>query len=426
MADTATAVSVQTGSYLQGGQASATYSLHPEVETEVSLREQPGVTRRRALVLAPSFSADMNANRPMTAACVLSRLADVEVVTTDFDHWTKKIKKKRQVEPIKRIVYLKTLPYYSNVGAMRLLSHLLFSVSAGFYFLRHRKQFAIIYATLPFNTLAWFALRNAGERQKIADVTDIWPDVLPFNARLVRSFRPIFALWRKLFNEAVGTADIMMTVSDSFFEETSKYIHANCKSRRFYLGEVRLKRNVPKNEILTIAYSGNLGRLYDFETLLDVMMEADHGSIQLHIVGDGDRREWLLDQLKSRSLPHRYFGSVYDPEKLGDILCRAHLGFNGFVNTNAAFSTKASTYFAAGLPILNSMDGDLRDLVAERGLGFNYRGGDRDSLRQCLAQIDLDHLASMSENCARFFASELDRTKVRDDMYEFLQQCLGE
>jgi glycosyltransferase involved in cell wall biosynthesis len=379
---------------------------------------------KRALVIAQSFSMEMNANRPLTAACVLSRLAAVDVVTTDFDHWTKKAKTKSQIAPIEEIIYLKTLPYRNNVSAGRLLSHLLFSLSAAWFFLKHRDRYNILYVTLPFNTLAWLVLRNARAQWKIVDVMDIWPDVLPFSRRQLKLFRPVFALWRRLFNRSARAADVMMAVSDSFFQEASKYVDENCKSRRFYLGEVNLQREVPKNSILTIAYSGNLGRLYDFETLLDVMTEAERGSLQLFIVGDGDRRDWLLSELTKRGLPHQYFGSVYDPVELGNILSRAHLGFNGFVNTSATFSTKASTYFAAGLPILNSMQGDLEKLVVQHELGFNYLGGDRESLRRCLSQLDATGLASMSQNCKRFFATELDRTKIREEMYVFLRECL--
>jgi len=44
--------------------------------------------QKRVIVLAPVFSTNMNANRPLTVASVLSQFAEVEVVTTDFDHWT--------------------------------------------------------------------------------------------------------------------------------------------------------------------------------------------------------------------------------------------------------------------------------------------------------------------------------------------------
>ncbi|MGB7437655.1 MAG: hypothetical protein WBR26_09545 [Candidatus Acidiferrum sp.] len=319
---------------------------------------------------------------------------------------------------------LKTMRYQSNTSVKRLLSHLLFSIRASRYFLKHREGIEIVYVTLPFNTLAWLVLRNARQQKKIVDVMDIWPDVLPFSPLLVKLFRPVFALWRNLFNRAVSYADVMMAVSESFYQETVKYVRSDCKSRLFYLAEVNLRRKVPKHSILTIAYCGNLGHLYDFETLLDVLVDVGAGSIQLVIVGDGDQREWLMAELIHRKIPYEYFGSVYDPDRLGDILSRAHLGFNGFVNTSAAFSTKASTYFSAGLPILNSMEGDLHELVEERGLGFNYRSGDRESLRSCLAQTNCKILDEMSRNCLRFFASELERGKVREDMRQFLRECL--
>src|ERR1700721_3926429 len=99
---------------------------------------------KRALVIAQSFSMEMNANRLLTAACFLSRLAAVDVVTTDFDHWTKKAKTKSQVAPIEEIIYLKTFPYRNNAGLGRLLSHLLFSLSPPWFFFNHRPRYNIL------------------------------------------------------------------------------------------------------------------------------------------------------------------------------------------------------------------------------------------------------------------------------------------
>jgi len=213
----------------------------------------------------------------------------------------------------------------------------------------------------------------------------------------------------------------MMAVSDSFYEETRKYTRHDCISRRFYLGEVNLHVIIAKETVLTVAYCGNLGRLYDFKTLLDVMSDMQPGSIQIFLVGDGDRRDWLLGELDRRQLPYQYFGSIYDPAQLANILCRCHLGFNGFVNTTASFSTKASTYLSAGLPILNSMRGDLEDLVLQHNIGLNYEGGNKASLASCLTVANLAKLQEMSENCKLFFTSELDREKVRKDLSDFLK-----
>jgi len=378
---------------------------------------------KRALVLAPFFSTEMNANRSVSVACVLAELAAVDVVTTNFDHWTKKPPKASQIAPLEKIVYLKTLPYRSNISVMRLMSHLLFSVRAAAFFLRHRDRYDIVYVTLPLNLLAWFILRSAPAQCKIVDVIDIWPDVLPFPEKFVRLFRPVFAIWRKLFDHAVRNADVMLAVSDTFYVEALKFANTSCRHRRFYIGDVKLQCVGPKEGTLTIAYVGNIGHLYDFETLLDVMEEIK--GAQLFIVGTGDRQDWLLSELERRGLPHQYFGVVYDPAKLANILCRAHVGFNGYLNTSAAFSYKANTYFAAGLPILNSMRGDLQDLVERHGLGLNYSGGDRTTLKRCLASLNESTLLSLSQNCSRFFDSELERGAIRREMRAFLQKCLS-
>jgi len=380
--------------------------------------------RRRAIVLAPFFNAKISGNRPMSAACVLAEIATVEVVTTDFDHGTKKRCKSAQVAPIDKITYLWTLPYYSNVGVMRLLSHVTFAIRAALYFRRHRDKFDIVYVTLPMNVLAWLALRSAHHQFKIGDVIDIWPDGLPFPPRLVKLFRPFFALWRRFFNLAVAKADVMLAFSDLFLNEASRHTAPHCRKRRFYVGDVNLLAEVPKESILTVAYVGNIGRLYDFETLLDVMTDMERGSVQLFILGEGDRREWLLNELKRRGIPHEYFGYVYDQAQFGSILCRAHVGFNGFGNTCVGISYKANTYFAAGLPILNSLPGELYNLVEKRGLGLNYRSADRSSLKQCFSQLNQGELKSMSENCVRFFSVELERSRVHENMLAFLRECI--
>lgn len=396
----------------------------PIATNNVGVEIPPTASLRRSIVFAPFFSAEMNANRPMSVARVLAEIATVEVVTTDFDHVTKERKDRIQVRPIERIVYLTTLPYRSNVSIVRFFSHVAFSIRAALYFRKNRGRFDIVYVTLPLNVLAWLVLRMAHTQTKIVDVIDIWPDVLPFPSRLVKLARPLFAVWRSLFNRAVARADVMLAVSDSFLIEASKHVHARCQTSRFYIGAAKLQGLVAKENVLTVVYVGNIGRLYDFETLLEVTADLGRDSVQFFIVGDGDRREWLLDQLRQRGVAHQYFGVVYDPGELGSILCRAHIGYNGYVNTSAAFSYKANTYFAAGLPILNSMKGDLQNLVTHHGLGLNFTGGDAITLKQCFAQLNESALIEMSQNSRRFFTAELERTKLRQDMLTFLRKCL--
>lgn len=379
----------------------------------------------RAIVVTPFLYTDMSANRPLSAACALSEFAEVDVITADFSHSTKKENSRQKVSGISKIIYLKTPQYYNNVGLRRMYSHLAFSLRAALLVYKMRDQYDILYVTLPTNVLAWCVLRSSHAKNKIVDILDVWPDSLPFSPRAKRAFAPLFRAWKWFFKESVFRADLVLTVSDEIKSNATQYAHEGVSVERFFLAHEGLASETPKQPILTVAYVGNLGRLYDFDTLLDVLSEEDiRKRVQLFVIGKGDREEWLIHELEARQIAHRFYGVVFDPGQLADILCSCHIGFNGYVNTTAAFSYKASSYLAAGLPVLNSMQGDLETLVMERGLGFNYRGGDRASLRNCFEQLNEGVLALMAQNCRRFFVAEVERDKVREEMTACLRNSI--
>jgi hypothetical protein len=378
--------------------------------------------KERAIVVTPFFYSDMSANRPLSVACALSQFAEVDVITADFSHSTKKENNRQQVAGLSKVIHLKTPRYDNNVGFGRLYSHFVFSLRAAALIHKMRDRYDILYVTLPLNLLAWFALRSSRAKRKIVDILDVWPDSLPFSARARRAFAPLFRAWKWFFKQSVMRADLVLAVSDKIKRCAAEYAHQGASVERFYLGHEALASKAPKQPRMTLAYIGNLGWLYDFDTLLDVLSDEDiRARVQLFVIGKGDRQQWLIHELEARQIAHRFYGVVFDARQLADILCSCHMGFNGYINTTAAFSYKASSYLAAGLPILNSMHGDLEELVTEYGLGFNYRGGDRANLRSCFAQINEVVLASMSQNCKRFFAAEIERGKVRENMTAFLR-----
>ncbi len=239
-----------------------------------------------------------------------------------------------------------------------------------------------------------------------------------------RLFAPVFWLWKALFVDAIRRSDILLTVSDTFLQEAKPYFQGtpdNC--RRFYIGHPPLTNHrCTKEPILTVCYVGNIGRLYDFDTLVGALSIPDiRERTQLFVIGLGDRQSWLFEELIRHNIQHQSFGAVFDTEQLSRILARSHLGYNGYLNTTAAFSYKATTYFSAGLPIINSMHGDLERLVTDRKLGFNYLGGDIDSLANVLRSCEPDALALMSRNAEEFAKAELELFRLKAQIRLFLE-----
>lgn len=392
-----------------------------------TIMDHTGPSMRRAIVFAPFFSAESSASRPRRVASVLADFMPVDVVTSDFDHTLKIKRNERQHAPFAKMIYIGVPPYQSNVCAARLVSHLVFSFKAAGYFLLNRGKYGVVYLTAPLNVLAWLVLSLAGTRIKIVDVVDIWPDVLPFSARARRLLAPAFAAWRWFLNSSVGKCDLVMAVSDRFLDEVSRSASHHAQLKRFYIGCRGLRSATPKNSVFTIAYVGNLGHVYDFDTLVDALSEDGlRNRVQLFVIGKGDRQRWLLGELEARGIRHTFFGPVYDQERLAEILGRCHAGFNGFRDTTAAFSYKASTYFAAGLPIVNSMEGDLRSLVENYGLGENYQSENREQLRSCIYRLLENGVTAKAAKCREFFAAQLEEDKICTDIRDFLRAAFAE
>jgi glycosyltransferase involved in cell wall biosynthesis len=154
---------------------------------------------------------------------------------------------------------------------------------------------------------------------------------------------------------------------------------------------------------------------------LDVLTDDKlRNQVQLFVIGEGDRQKWLISELERRKIHYQFYGAVFDSTRLAEILRSCHVGFNGYINTTAAFSYKAVTYFAAGLPIINSMTGDLQYLVKKHELGENYEGGDRKQLSNCLSRFMQNGTTVMAANCESFFTSHLESCTIGADMKDFL------
>jgi glycosyltransferase involved in cell wall biosynthesis len=382
---------------------------------------------KKAIFIAPFFSDEAISNRSLIVSLVMSHVENVDIVTTNFDHQSKVFKQERQFGDNRCIYYIKTLQYKSNISISRFLSHFLFSVKAALFYLKRRNEYDLVYVTLPLNLVALLVFLLSRNKIKIADIVDIWPDVLPFPRKVKTLFLPFFLLWGKCFQLSINKCDVLMTVSDSFLEQSVKYFRKDIKfAKRFYIGHAELpSASVTREDLLTIVYVGNIGHLYDFNTLINALSQPEvRCKYQLYLIGDGDKREWLLEQLQRLSIKHTYFGIVYDEKKLAEILNRCDIGFNGYINTTASFSYKASTYFAARLPILNSMPGDMRTLVRKWGIGYNYTGGDSQSLAMRLSALDKDALRDMSEKSREFFKNEIDLKVIMSNMELFIKSII--
>ncbi|WP_417559127.1 glycosyltransferase [Mesoflavibacter zeaxanthinifaciens] len=367
-------------------------------------------------IVSPFFHERKDVSRPSyVRGLLIDEGYDVITITSDFSH----VEKKKISFCDEGIITVKTIPYKNNVSLMRFLSHLILSIGLFYRAYKYRNDVDCFYITAPFALTAMLVKIFTG-RKVLVDIVDYWPNSLPIKKSWLLS--PFLYFWYKTNYLSCSLSDRVISVSSNFLklaDRKSDDLFLLSSSRKW---EGRVIKN--RNE-LNILYLGNIGTLYDFDSLMSAVSEFQHKTV-LHIVGDGDNKNYLLESLRSKNIDFVYYGIQYDKLKLKSIIDNCDIGFNGYINTNATFSYKALSYFSYGLPIINSMSGDLYDFVSKKELGVNYLGGNYKSLLSALNEfVELDKIVVFN-NVINFFELNLENERVNEKMVNVFKEILHE
>ncbi|MCD9480549.1 hypothetical protein [Photobacterium phosphoreum] len=349
------------------------------------------------LLITPFYNDNAEISRPgFVREVLVKNNINVDIVTSDFSH-PQKTKVKFDSDKIKTI---KTLSYNNNTSIFRFISHFLLALSLFYYGFKNRNKYDIFYVTAPF-AIVVLLLKIFTSNKIIVDIIDFWPDSLPFPKNKLLAI--VLSCWSKINRMSINLADSAISLSTTFLKEANKIKN----KKQILLGSKSRFKSLDNNHNseydLRIVYIGNIGLLYDFDTLLDAIVDS-RLKIHVNIVGDGDKRHSVIERLEKGNISYTYYGIIYNDDKLDNIILESDFGFNGFINTTASFSYKAISYFKYGLPIINSMKGDLWDYVEEYEIGYNYTGGDKKQLATVLSSCSL----SLTDNVQSFFNENLE------------------
>lgn len=377
------------------------------------------------LIVTPFISLLSEQSRPafIRSALFESGIYNVFTITSNFDHQLKCFVEFKQTEKISTV---KTLPYKNNKSIFRFLSHLILSIKLSYQAFTLRESVDVYYVTAPFAIVS-LIIKVLTRKKVIVDIVDLWPGSLPFNINFV-NFIPC-KIWSFINYYSIRRADRVISLSSSFLKDANIEV----KNNQILLGSSSdfATNFTDKLSEIRVLYIGNIGSLYDFKTLVAACrnLKKDNRIITLEIIGDGDCRNSLISDLEEVGIQFTYHGVVYDNDILKGIISKCDFGFNGYLNTNASFSYKASTYFKFGIPIINSMNGDLNVFVDSFKIGFNYRGGDVNSLTTCLLEcvnIGMADMELLRSNVRDFFLRNLSKEVVSSKIIEVFDELCNE
>ena len=172
-------------------------------------------------------------------------------------------------------------------------------------------------------------------------------------------------------------------------------------------------------------YSGSLGTSYDIKSLLDCAERARKANDNMRFIVAGAGPQWILVENESKKNSKiTYLGTV-NSGLLPAIYKKCDIG----LCTYASFSTvdmpdKFYDYTAAGLAVVNSLQGEIKEYVQGAGVGIQYEAENSDSLYEAINKVHLN--LGKYRKASYDLAERFDLNEQMKPLLQMIKELIGE
>ena len=345
---------------------------------------------------------------------------DVKFVISDFDHR----KKARHEVNRDHVDYIHVPKYKRNVSVARLFSCYVFAKKVGKYVKKHSVD--IVYHCAPPNSTikVLSKIKKKADFFLVTEIGDMWPESMPVSNLVSTALSLPFKIWSRLRDKYLFNSDYIIAECDLFKNSIMKKVCTNKIETMYFCKDWRGNKEVPvlNDKELVLCYLGSINNIIDIEIISRLVGKiACHRNIVIHIIGDGERREDLLESLKKLPVHIEFHGTIFDEEEKKYIFDKCHFGLN-IMRTNVfvGMTMKSLDYFSYGLPMINNISGDIGDMVERECIGFNVDYNSLDEVSAKLIALDNEQYMKMKENVQsahnRYFSVSSFNSKMNEIM----------
>jgi glycosyltransferase involved in cell wall biosynthesis len=338
----------------------------------------------------------------LLADVCVSRDHEVSFFTSSFAHHKKKNRVDiTTIQKLQSGINLHLLfsgSYSTNLSLQRLKHH----YRCGKEFIKHSKTLDkpdVIFCAYPdiflSNEVINYGLKN--NIPVVIDIRDLWPDIfLHQNAIFIKKilFKPLVVILdfftKKIFQNATALTGITPSFLNWAQEKVKRKSRKNdCFFPLAYPMKEKKSDIVFWEKLLAerisskiVCFFGNLGQQFDFQDIFK--FSNQHNEYTFVICGSGDR---LSEYRKKYASERVIFPGWIDHEKILGLMQLSKAAIAPYKNSfdfQMSIPNKIVEYIYGGVPIVTSLDGDVKNLIEKKSLGFYYKQGDLLELKNAL------------------------------------------
>ncbi len=365
---------------------------------------------------------------------------DITFWASTFRH---NVKKQRYAENTKidvnqrvTLQFVLSKAYSNNISFQRLVAHRHFSKQLLQSFERSAEKPDLIVVAFPPISIAEKVTQWANKYgiPCVVDIIDPWPDVFKSHLPFIPDFflNILFSGLRSGVNKTMRSTTAVTAISNQYINWAKSYQSPLEHTRCFYPAvqfkemQIQLKNaseRVSKNPgVFNVIYAGSLGHSYDIKTILKAanVLEHRYGTkIKFTVAGDGPQKE-LVENYQQEHQNLEYVGRV-PKEKLMEYYYLSDAGMTQHIEgATQSVTYKLFDLLACGLPILNSLESEMKEIILDNSVGLHNSPGDHDTLSENIEYMYLNQAEhkKMKENAIqltrRFGDSEIVYSRALD------------
>lgn len=338
----------------------------------------------------------------------------------DFNH----VKKEYQYKKRKNLEFIHVKAYKKNISFKRVYSN--YSFGRKVYKELELEKPDIIFATIPPNSVVKYVTqykRRNAHVKVIFDICDLWPESLVGRFKGMM-FRPVIYMWKQLRDRYIGAADWVLCECTAFYQVVANTVSSDKCTVVYLMKEKTNKINslVDSMECIHLCYVGTINYLIDIDKICLLIAElCKYKKLCVHIIGDGEKRQELIERLRNIGALVNYYGLVFEEERKQKIYSKCHFGINIMrKDVSVGLTLKSLDYFTASLPILNSIGSDTYYLVDQYHVGFNLHNIQKSVEEIC--KLELSEYRKLRENVDRMYEGNF----TGDKLYSILETLIKE
>lgn len=352
----------------------------------------------------------------MMADALMRAGHDVIWWTSNFSHHFKKFRSigwnDLRVNDRFLVRLVPTPGYEKNFGLGRLVRDIAFSYRVYSHGKKLSPPDCIIYYESPL-TLGYAGQKLAKHHRKpvVFDQMDLWPELIEkgfpkFLQSLIHLILlPVYKSRKKVYSQLDAVIGLAKTYLEVPMREAPIlrsrpnaviYNGIDVMAFRDSMKISRLPEGIlPRKEEKEVwaVFAGSLGSSYDIATLLEAaeQLEKSSSRVRIIIAGDGPFRGRVESYVAEKYHTRLCYVGNLSPDNLAALYNTCDIALCTYSDrSNVEMPDKIYDYTAAGLPVINSLRGEVRDVIREKRMGLQYKAGDPADLIAVLEKLAND------------------------------------